>query len=104
TSFQGKKGQRVVVEVEARRLGSAIDPLLELLDPRGVQLAWSQSKALLADDARMETVLPADGRYSVLLRDALYQAGTPNQFRLKIGDLHYADFVFPLGVQRGTRA
>jgi hypothetical protein len=104
TSFSGRKSQHIVVEVEARRLGSAIDPQLELQDARGVPLAWSPSKALLADDARLEAVLPADGRYSVLLRDALYRAGTPNQFRLKIGDLHYADHVFPLGVQRGTRA
>lgn len=104
TTFSGKKGQRVVVEVEARRLGSAIDPLLELHDPRGVQMAWSPSKALLSDDARLEAVLPADGRYAVLLRDALYRAGDPNQFRLKVGGLHYADFVFPLGVQRGTRS
>ena len=35
---------------------------------------------------------------------ALYRAGDPNQFRLKIGDLHYADLAFPLGVQRGTKA
>jgi hypothetical protein len=104
TSFLGKKGQHVVVEVEARRLGSAIDPLLELHDPRGVQLAWSPGKSVLADDARLEAVLPADGHYAVLLRDALYRAGMPNQFRLKVGDLHYADRVFPLGVQRGTRA
>src|SRR5207248_11252993 len=33
TSFAGTKGQRVAAEVEAHRLGSAIDPLLELRDP-----------------------------------------------------------------------
>src|SRR5262249_17575587 len=85
TNFRGKKGQRVVVEVEARRLGSAIDPLLEMLNERGVPVASSQSKGVLSDDARLEAVLPADGRYTVLLRDVLYQAGTPSQFRLKIG-------------------
>src|SRR5262249_14824428 len=53
---------------------------------------------------RLEAVLPADGTYGVELHDSLYRAGTPNHFRLKIGELTYADQVFPLGVQRGQRA
>jgi hypothetical protein len=104
TSFAGRKGQRVVVDVEARRLGSAIDPLVELYDPRHVQLAWAQGTATFSGDARLQAVLPADGRYTVELHDALYRAGVPGAFRLKIGDLHYADLTLPLGVQRGTKA
>ncbi len=104
TSFQGKKGQRIVVEVDAKRLGSDIDPLLELQDARGVPLASAQSKLSLGDDARLELVLPADGKYTVTLRDLLYRAGSANQFRLKIGELRYADLAFPLGVQRGAKA
>jgi hypothetical protein len=101
TSFTGKKGQRVVIDLEARRLGSAIDPVIELHDPRHVQLAWSQGRATLQGDARIEAVLPANGRYTVELHDVLYQAGSPDVFRLKIGDLHFADQVFPLTTQRG---
>src|SRR5262249_14690814 len=41
TSFAGKKGQRVVVDIEARRLGAAIEPVLELLDSHRVQIAGS---------------------------------------------------------------
>jgi hypothetical protein len=33
--FQGRKGQRVIVEVEARRLGSPLDSLIEILDESG---------------------------------------------------------------------
>ncbi|MFO0945381.1 MAG: hypothetical protein U1D30_05450 [Planctomycetota bacterium] len=37
------KGQRVVIEVDARRLGSALDPIVELLDERrSCKIAWSQ--------------------------------------------------------------
>jgi hypothetical protein len=104
TTFPGRKGQRLVVDIEARRLGSAIDPLIELYDPRHVQLAWAQGTATFTGDARLQAVLPADGRYTVELHDALYQAGAPGQFRLKLGDLHYADLTLPLGVQRGTPA
>lgn len=104
TTFASKKGQRLVVEIEARRLGAAIDPLIALLDPRGVQVAWSPGKQALSGDARLETLLPVDGTYAVEVRDALYQAGNPNHFRLKIGELYYADAAFPLGVQRGVKS
>lgn len=103
TTFTGKRGQRVVVEVEARRLGAAIDPLLELHDARRVQVAWAQGTDHLAGDARLEATLPADGEYAVELRDALYRAGNPNHFRLKIGDLRYADLLLPLALQRGGK-
>jgi hypothetical protein len=104
TSFVGKKGQRIVVDVEARRLGAMLDPVLELLDGRRVQLAWSAGQAALQGDARLEAVLPVDSTYSVVLRDMLYRAGYPNQFRLKMGTLCYADIVFPLGARRGSEA
>jgi hypothetical protein len=102
TSFTGRKGQRIVLDLEARRLGAAIDPVVELYDSRQVQLAYSQGHAILAGDARLEVVLPADGKYTIELRDILYRAGKPNHFRLKVGELYYGDRIFPLGGQRGT--
>jgi hypothetical protein len=104
TSFVGKKGQRIVVDLEARRLGAAIDPVVDLYDPRHVQVAWSQGISALAGDARLEAILPADGPYTIEFRDILYRAGNPNYFRLKIGELHYADLVYPLGARRGAKA
>ena len=101
THFQGKKGQRIVVELEARRLGANIDPILALLDPRKVQVAWSQGHTALQGDARLSAVLPADGTYTIDLHDALYRAASPGQFRLKVGSLYYADLAFPLGAKRG---
>jgi hypothetical protein len=102
TSFIGTKGQRIVVEIEARRLGAAVDPMLELYDPRQVPLAYSQGKAFLGGDARLEAILPADGQYTVAVHDVLYRAGSPSYFRLKVGELYYADRVFPLGGRRDT--
>jgi hypothetical protein len=102
TSFSGKKGQRITVEIEARRLGAAMDPVLELYDPRQVLVAYSQGHAFLGGDARLQATLPADGQYTVAVHDLLYQAGSPNHFRLKVGELYYADRVFPLGGRRGT--
>jgi hypothetical protein len=103
TSFQGKKGQRLVVDVEARRLGSAVDPFMELYDPRHVQLSWSQAIAALEGDARLEAILPADGVYSVELHESLYRGSNPDFFRLKIGELAYVDLTYPLGGRRGSQ-
>jgi hypothetical protein len=101
--FQGKKGQLIVVDLEARRLGAAFDPVVELYDPRHVLLGWSQGKPVLGGDARVTAVLPADGSYTVEMHDALYQGSSPSLFRLRMGELRYADLVYPLGGQRGTR-
>jgi hypothetical protein len=104
TALVGKKGQRLVVEAEARRIGSAIDPVLKLLDPRRVQIAGARPSNALAGDARLTMVLPADGTYALELHDLQYKAGTPSRFRLRIGDLQYADLPFPLAGQRGGKA
>jgi len=104
TTLTGKKGQPLVVEVEARRIGSAIDPVIKLYDPRRVQLTWARGSNPLGGDARIATVLPADGVYTIELHDLQYKPGTPNRFRLRVGAFPYADLAFPLAGQRGTKA
>ncbi len=104
TSFAGQKGQALLIEVEGRRLGVELNPVLHLLDSRNVQLAWSQTSAALSGDARIVATLPADGRYTVELHDALYRGPGPGTFRLKIGSLPFADLAYPLGVRRGAKA
>ncbi|OAI46392.1 hypothetical protein AYO44_02175 [Planctomycetaceae bacterium SCGC AG-212-F19] len=104
TTFEGKKGQRLVIEVEARRIGSAIDPVIKLYDPRRVQIAWARPSTPLAGDARLTHVLPADGSYTIELHDMQYKAAAPNRFRLRVGEFPHADLPFPLAGQRGTKA
>lgn len=104
TSFAGKKGQPIVVDVQCRRLGANVSPIAHLLDARRVQIAWGRGQVALGGDSRLEAVLPADGEYFVELHDALYRGGEPNHFCLKIGELKYADLAFPLGVQLGTKS
>lgn len=103
TSFEGKAGQQIVVDVEAHRLGSKLNPVVRLSDPRNVQIAWSQMVSSIAGDARVVAKLAVDGRYTVELHDALYRGAEPGYFRMKIGDLQFADMVFPLGGQRGSK-
>lgn len=104
TTISGKKGERLVADVEAQRLGSGLRPVLRLYDARGVQIAWSPPQPNIAQDARVELVVPADGNYVLELHDVLYRSPNPAPFRLKLGNLHHADLVFPMAVARGTKA
>ena len=102
-AFDGSAGQRVVIDVEGHRLGSKLNPVVHLLDARNAQIAWGQMNPAIAGDARIVATLPADGRYTVELHDAFYRGAEPGTFRLKIGDIHYADGVFPMGASAAPR-
>ncbi|MDP6446778.1 MAG: hypothetical protein QF805_23505, partial [Pirellulaceae bacterium] len=53
--------------------------------------------------ARLQLALPADGRYTIELHDRQYAGPAPGFYRMKIGQFHYADQVFPPAVQRGKK-
>jgi hypothetical protein len=44
--FAAKKGQRLIVEVNARRLGSSLDSVIEILDARGRVVRWKTLRCL----------------------------------------------------------
>ncbi|MDX1946935.1 MAG: hypothetical protein SFU86_16150 [Pirellulaceae bacterium] len=103
STLSGKKGQRVVLDVESQRLGGGLRPVIRLYDPRGAQIAWSPPRRALGGDARCEVQLPADGDYVIELHDELFKPAGNGFFRLKVGDLQYADFALPLAVAAGGK-
>ena len=99
----GKAGERRVLEVEARRSGSAIDPVLRILDASGRQLARSDDSPGAGLDARLDFLFPKEGNYYVEVTDARFSAQVQNFYRLKMGSYQYAEGVFPLGGRRGDQ-
>jgi hypothetical protein len=97
----GKAGERRVFEVEARRCGSAIDPVLRILDGNGKQLAISDDAPGAGLDVRIDFTFPREGNYYVEVHDARFSRQTQNFYRLKMGAYSYADGIFPLGGKRG---
>ncbi len=97
----GKAGERRVFELEARRSGSAIDPVLRILDGNGKQLARSDDAPGAGLDARIDFTFPREGNYYVEVHDARFSGQTQNFYRLKMGTYAYAESVFPLGGKRG---
>jgi hypothetical protein len=99
--FTAKSGERLVFEVDARRAGSAIDPVLHVLNAAGKELAVNNDAPGAGVDARTEVTFAQTGEYLVLVHDAKFSDQEQNFYRLKIGSYPYAEFMFPLGGQRG---
>jgi hypothetical protein len=98
--FAVKKGQRVVVETEAARLGSGVVPQIRVTDARQRFVAADDSQKIRGD-CRIIFTAPADGEYVVEVSDSRYRGGSPPDYRLKIGDYDVVEEVFPLGGRRG---
>jgi hypothetical protein len=99
--LNAKAGEKRVIEVEARRCGSALDPLIEILDANGRVIARSEDAPLLGLDARVEVAFPRNGDYDIVVRDSRFSTQTANFYRLKVGSYAYPREVFPLGGRRG---
>jgi hypothetical protein len=90
--IQGAKGQEIVAEVLARRLGSPLDSVLKLTDAAGRQLAFNddfddKAAGLLTHqaDSLIRATLPAAGIYYISIGDAQHQGGPEFAYRLRIG-------------------
>jgi len=101
--FEGRKGQRLVIEVEARRAGSALDPVIRLLTAEKNQIAISNDTHGLGVDCRLDLSLPESGPYYLMVHDARFSEQEQNFYRLKIGEFAYAAGLFPLGGRRGEK-
>jgi hypothetical protein len=82
--FERKKGQAWQFELRASRLGSRLAGVLSILDPAGKVLASAEGKPGQVDPSLTFT-LPADGTYSVQVRDRFRSRGGPDfGYRLRI--------------------
>ncbi|MDA1163386.1 MAG: hypothetical protein O3B13_09815 [Planctomycetota bacterium] len=97
-------GQKLSVEVVARRLGSALDPLLRLLDAKGRELTYSDDEPGLRGDARLHHTFAEAGEFLLEVRDIRYQGGAGYFYRLRVGDFPCLSSPYPLGVTRGSVA
>ncbi|HUY89237.1 MAG TPA: PPC domain-containing protein [Pirellulales bacterium] len=95
-------GQRISVEVMARRLGSALDSVVRLLDGGGRELAYSDDEPGIGSDSRFAFQFAAAGDYFLEIRDIRYQGGANHRYRLRIGDFPLVSAAFPLAAPKGA--
>jgi hypothetical protein len=97
--FTAKKSEHVILEVNAARAGSPLDSSLAIFDSEGKEIARDEDAVGL--DSMIDFTPPADGEYSVELRDFRYQGGGDYKYRLNIGVMPYVASSYPFGGQRG---
>ncbi len=98
-----KKGQRIVAEIEALRLGTYLfDPYVAILDAKRFELAAADDSPLLFQDAVASIVAPEDGQYFVQVRETSYGGNGNCRYRLHVGSFPRPTMVYPAGGQVGT--
>ena len=97
--FPAQAGQRLSIEVLARRIGSSLDPIIRVLDLNGRELAYNDDTPGLSGDSSIVYTFKNAGEYILELRDIKYGAGG---YRVRIGDFPVATVAYPMAVQRGT--
>ena len=89
--LEGKAGETIVAEVNARRLGSPLDSFLKVTNSAGKIIAlnddhYDAASGLNTDhaDSYLMVKLPADGKYFVHLADTRRHAGSAYAYRLRL--------------------
>lgn len=88
-SFEAKKNDRISVEVFARRNASGLDSIIRILDDKGKTLVENDDlrlwgKRTLQDSMIENWTVPADGRYTLEIRDVHLRGGAEFVYGLEM--------------------
>jgi len=98
--IEAKKGQRISVEIEAMRLGTALfDSYVAILNSKRFELSSADDSPLIYQDALASAIAPEDGKYIIEVREAAY--GNGHRYRLHVGTFPRPTAVYPAGGKMG---
>ena len=87
-TFEAKKGDQIGVEVISRRAGSQLDPIVSILNPKESRLQENDdlsSGPISSQDALIDLwQAPADGKYTIEIRDLHLRGGADFVYFLKL--------------------
>jgi WD40 repeat protein len=95
--FEAKAGQTIVLAVDAATIGSKANAMLTLFDAAGRVLAANNDFDNTADPMTALRI-PADGRYTVQVKDLVLSGSREHFYRLSIGEFAAPTAVFPLSI------
>lgn len=106
--FAAKKGQRLVITAQARRLVPYVadgvpgwfQAVLSLHDASGNELAYNDDFRFHPDPVLFFEV-PEDDEYVLTINEALYRGRESFTYRITVGELPYVTSIFPLGGREG---
>jgi hypothetical protein len=82
--FAATKGQKLVLEVIARRYGSDLDSLLSVVDGNGKELASNDDA--VGKDSRLEFTAPENGEYVARITDLQDRGGPGYTYRFSLSN------------------
>jgi hypothetical protein len=80
--FTATKGQKLILEVTARRYGSELDSFLAVLDDKGKELASNDDA--VGKDSRLEFTAPENGEFVARITDLQDRGGPGYTYRFSI--------------------
>lgn len=104
--FTSRKEQRLVFNLKGFRFDDRtqlfFNPDLRLYDPQGAEIGENHGYYDL--DPLIDWTCPADGDYTIEVRDLLGRGNPGSVYRLSMGLLPYNTFVYPPAIQEKKRA
>jgi len=108
-SFDGIKGQQLVIHVKARELvpylADAVpgwfQAVVAVHDNKGNEVAYADDFLFNPDPALLFEV-PETGIYHVTIRDSIYRGREDFVYRIAVGEIPFVTGIFPLGSQIDT--
>ncbi|MEX2261411.1 MAG: hypothetical protein WD696_05645 [Bryobacteraceae bacterium] len=100
--FHVQAGQTIVFDVNATRSGSALDPVLTLLDERGREIDYCDDYYTFKD-ARLVHTFRQQGEYTLVVSASFERSGRHAGYRLLATANPYPAGVLPLGGTRGQK-
>lgn len=100
--FRAAAGQTIVFDVLATRLGSALDPVLTLLDAATGREIASNDDAYPFKDARMVRTFDREGEYMIVVSASFERSARDAEYRLTATPGPFVTSVLPLGGRRGS--
>lgn len=97
--FEATLGEVVSVDVAAARLGSPLDPVVEIQDSQGRRQAVQEIR--IGSDPVLAFRVPATGEYRLLVSNLNFHGGPHYVYRVTLSSSLYVTFAFPPGGQRG---
>jgi len=96
-AFEGKRGQRVIVECLSERIDSQLRAVVQVFDAAGRRLAVN--RGFFGIDPLIVFDVPADGSYNVRVSDLIYSGGADHVYRLNISTRPRVVFTVPSVVE-----
>jgi hypothetical protein len=98
--FSAAAGEVISCEVMARRLGSALDTIVELLDLQGDPVEFDEAN--VGDDPVLVLRAPADGEYLLRVANVTFYGSPASVYRINLTKRPFLLYAFPSSGQAAT--